>query len=93
LTDSPVATFANHRGVVPVLWVFVALASIELVAVHLILATRWPTLAWWLSIVTAASIVWLVSWALSWKRRPHELHVAHLRLHMGSLRRWVSRGR
>jgi hypothetical protein len=85
MTTAPVATFANHRGVVPMLWVFVTLACMELLAVHLFVAVKWPALAWPLSAVTLLSIIWLVRWLLSWKHRPHELDASRLRLHMGSL--------
>jgi hypothetical protein len=40
------STFAYHRGVAPMAWVLFGLASIELVVVHLLVALRWPWLAW-----------------------------------------------
>ncbi|PZQ22040.1 MAG: hypothetical protein DI569_09650 [Sphingopyxis macrogoltabida] len=78
--------FGNHRGVVPLLWAFFGLATIEMLAVHLFVALRWPLIGWPLSIASFLSIVWLIGWIRSWQRLPHELHADVLRLHMGSLR-------
>jgi len=79
-------TFANHRGVVPMLWVFAGLAVLEMLAVHLFVALKWPAIGWPLTILSGLSIVWLVGWIRSWSRLPHELLPDRLRLHMGSLR-------
>ena len=78
--------FANHRGVQPLLWAMAGLALLELAVVHLFLALKWPRLAWPVSLVTLAGVVWLVRWIVSWKHCPHELDGAALRLRMGSLR-------
>jgi len=87
MIPGPVATFANHRGVAPLLWVFVVLASIELLAGHLLVGLKWPRGAWFLSGITALSLVWLVHWIASWKRLPHVLEGDRLRLYMGSMRK------
>lgn len=79
-------TFANHRGVVPMLWVFAGLAVLEMLAVHLFVALKWPAIGWPLTILSGLSIIWLVGWIRSWSRLPHELLPDRLRLHMGSLR-------
>lgn len=79
-------TFANHRGVVPLLWVFAGLAVLEMLAVHLFVALKWPAIGWSLTILSGLSVIWLVSWIRSWPRLPHELLPDRLRLHMGSLR-------
>jgi len=86
MTHGPGHTFANHRGVVPMLWVFVALAGCELIGAHLLLALWSPRAAWVLSGLTLLSVIWLLRWIASWKRHPHELTAECLRLHMGSLR-------
>jgi hypothetical protein len=52
------------------LWVFVALASAELVIVHLVLVLWKPWLAWTLSALSFATIVWTVGVILSFRRRP-----------------------
>jgi hypothetical protein len=86
MTQASAHTFANHRGVVPMLWVIVVLAGCELVGAHLLLALWSPMAAWVLSALTLAGVVWLVRWIASWKRLPHELTDDRLRLHVGSLR-------
>lgn len=79
-------TFANHRGVVPMLWAFFGLATLEFIVVHLFVALKWPWIGWPLSIASALTIVWLVGWIRSWPRLPHVLEGDRLVLHMGSLR-------
>jgi hypothetical protein len=86
MTHGPALTFANHRGVVPMLWAFVVLASCELVGAHLLLGLWSAKVAWVASGLTLLTEIWLVRWVLSWKRLPHELSDDRLRLHMGSLR-------
>ena len=81
----PAVTFDNHRGVVPMLGVFAGLATIEMLVVHLVAAAHWPRLAWPLTALTLASVVWLAWWIASWKRLPHRLRDGVLRLNMGSL--------
>ncbi len=78
--------FECHRGIQPMLWVFVALAAMELLVVHLFVALRWPATGWPLSIASALSIAWLVFWTNSFRTRPYELDANMLRLHFGSLR-------
>ena len=79
-------TFANHRGVVPMLWVMVGLACTELVVVHGLLLMLWPKIVWPLSVATLLSIIWLIGWIRSWARLPHRLDKDVLQLHCGSLR-------
>lgn len=78
--------FSYHRSLSPLMWVFVALASIELVAVHLFLALKWPWLAWPLSVLTLMSLLWLVRLIRSFRSLPHRLEAGQLTLHLGSLR-------
>lgn len=79
-------TFANHRGVVPMLAAFAGLATLELLLVHLFVALKWPRIGWPLTVVSAISLVWLIAWIRSWRRMPHELDGNLLILRMGSLR-------
>ena len=79
-------SFAGHRGIVPMLSVLATLAVIEMLVVHLFVSLTWPWLAWSLTIVTAASIVWLARFITSFKRCPHTIEADQLRLRMGSLR-------
>lgn len=68
------------------LGVFVALATVELLVLHLAIGSHWPRLAWPLTALNFASVVWLVRWIASWKQLPHRLGDGVLRLNMGSLR-------
>lgn len=62
--------FFYHRAVAPMMWVLVALATIELLVVHSLLAFWLPWLAIVLSAATVAGIVWLVLAIWSMKRLP-----------------------
>jgi hypothetical protein len=55
-------TFDNHRGVVLMLGVFAALATIELLVVHPVAVVHWPGLAWPVSAINLAGLVWIVGW-------------------------------
>jgi hypothetical protein len=68
------------------LWAFAALATIELLVVHLFVSVKWPALAWGLSLVTALSLIWLVRFITSFKRCPHVIEGEKLKLRFGSLR-------
>ncbi len=85
MTVTPEA-FSGHRGITPMLWAFAALATIELLVVHLLVSLKWPALAWVLSVLTLLSIAWLIRFITSFKRCPHVLDADKLRLRMGSLR-------
>ncbi|MCY7397865.1 MAG: hypothetical protein LH466_03370 [Sphingomonas bacterium] len=79
-------SFSGHRGIAPMLSVLAALAVIEMLVVHLFVSLKWPSVAWLLTIVSTASIIWLVRFITSFKRCPHTIDADHLRLRMGSLR-------
>lgn len=68
------------------MWAFCSLAVIELVVVHVLVALRWPAIGWPLTVLSAASIVWLVFWIGSFRRLPHELTGGTLILRLGSLK-------
>lgn len=89
MNNSSATTFANHRGVVPMLWAFFGIATLEMVVVHLFVALKWPWIGWPLTIASALSIIWLVGWIRSWPRLPHRLQDGVLTLHMGSLRHYA----
>ena len=79
--------FSYHRSVAPILWAFVALASLELVVVHLLVALLWSRIAALaVSIVTLASVGWLVSTIASMKRLPVTLDGRTLVMRVGTLR-------
>lgn len=67
------------------MWVFFALATIELFAVHLLVATRWPAVGWPLSIVSACGALWIALLIRSLPRRPHRIEGKKLALNFGSL--------
>lgn len=49
--------FANHRGIEPLLWMFVALATIELLVVHVVVSSHWRRAALPLTAVTGLSLL------------------------------------
>jgi hypothetical protein len=81
--------FAYHRSLAPMLWVFVALASAELVIVHLLLVLWKPWLAWTLSALSFATIGWIVGVILSFRRRPVRIADGALVMRAGALKRIV----
>lgn len=79
--------FAYHRGMAPIMWVFLSLALIELGVVHLLVALRWPAIGWPLSILSAIGVVWIVLLIRSFARYPHRIEGDTLVLHLGNMRR------
>lgn len=79
--------FSYHRAVAPMMWVFVALASVELVVSHLLvgLFLGWIA-ALVLSVLTLASIVWLVSAIAAMRRLPVTLDTDRLVMRAGTLK-------
>lgn len=68
------------------MWVFFALALIELFAVHLLVATRWPAVGWPLSILSGCAVLWIALLIRSLPRRPHRIEGGSLVLNLGSQR-------
>jgi hypothetical protein len=62
--------FGYSRSLAPTMWVFVALAAIELFVVHFLVSIWSVTAALILSVLTLAAMAWLVALVLSFKRRP-----------------------
>lgn len=86
--------FSYHRAVAPLMWVFVGLASIELVVVHLLVAMWRPRVALALSALSLLSMLWLVSVIRSFKRLPVVIEQDRLVVRVGTLKRIdVPRGR
>lgn len=79
-------TFDYHRSVAPMMWAFVGLATIEGLAVHLLLSLRWPWMAWPLSLLSVSVVAWLVVLIRSFERLPHALSHDVLTLRAGRLR-------
>lgn len=78
--------FHYHRGIAPMMWVFVALAAVELLAVHLVLSLKWHALAWPLSALSLVTMFWLVRWIGSMKRLPHLLSEDRIAVKLGTFR-------
>ena len=68
------------------MWVFVGLASVEVVVVHGLLAVWLPWLALTLSIVTVAGIGWLVLAIGSMKRRPVLIDDERVLMRVGTIK-------
>ena len=69
------------------MWVFVCVASVELVVVHLLVALWRPWAAAVLSVLTVASIVWLVGVIRSFRRLPVLIEDDRLVMRVGTLAR------
>lgn len=79
-------TFAYHKSVAPLMWVFVAIAATELAVVHLLVAmwSSWAALA--LSTVTFGAILWLINAIRSFKRLPVQIADGLLLMRAGTLK-------
>ena len=79
--------FPYHRSLAPMMGVFLALASIELVVVHLLVALWRPWVALLLSLFSLATIAWLVALIRSFKRLPVRIADGTLIMRAGNLHR------
>lgn len=78
--------FTYHRALAPMLWAFVALGVMELLLVHLLLALlSSPIAALVASLLTLATLVWLILFIRSLKRLPVTLDETGLVLRTGTL--------
>ena len=84
--DKSATTFAGSRADTPMLWALAALATLETLVVHLFVWLKWPTVAWVLTVVSVAFLIWLVRMIGSLKRLPHSIEGDRLVLRLGSLR-------
>ena len=82
--------FAYHRSVAPLMWVLVAIASVELLVSHFLVAllVGW-TVALVLSALTLASVIWLVTVIAAMRRLPVLLDDRTLTMRAGSLKQVV----
>lgn len=78
--------FAYHRAVAPMMWVLVAIGCVEFVVVHFLIAMWHPGVAIMLSIVSLASIAWLVLQIRSFARLPVEIGGGRLVMRVGRIR-------
>ena len=79
-------TFAYHRAVAPMMWVLLALATLELAVVHLLVALWNPVVAVVLSVVSLAGIGWLLVVLRSFRRLPVRLEADALLMRVGTLK-------
>lgn len=78
--------FSYHRALAPMLWAFVALGLMELFVVHLLLALLWSmTAALIASLLTLASLAWLLTSIRSLKRLPVTVDDIEVVMRTGSL--------
>lgn len=78
--------FTYHHGVAPLLWVFVGLAVIELLVVHLLVSLWNPTLGLILSALTIGGVGWLIHAIIGMARRPVLIADDHVLLRVGTLK-------
>ncbi len=79
-------TFAYHRAVAPMMWVLLALATLELAVVQLFVALWSPVVALALSAVSLAGIGWLLLALRSFRRLPVRLEADALLMRVGTLK-------
>ena len=79
--------FPYHRSLAPMMGVFLALAGIELVVVHLLVALWRPWVALLLSLFSLATIAWVVALIRSFKRLPVRIAGGILIMRAGNLHR------
>ena len=80
-------TFSYHRAVAPMMWIFVAVAGVELVVTHLLVALWRPGVALTLSAMTVPGVIWLIGAIRSFRRLPVLIEADRLVLRTGTLMR------
>ena len=85
--DPPPApeAFFYHRALAPMLWAMTALGTVELFVVHLIVSIWSPVAALVLSVLTVASLAWLILLIRSLQRRPVLIESHQLTMRTGRL--------
>lgn len=80
------ASFAYHRSLAPMMWVFAVLVLIETAVVHLLVALWHPWVAVGLSALSLPVLVWLVLLIRSFRREPVRIADGQLHWPAGRLR-------
>lgn len=80
------ATFSYHRAIAPMMWMLVALMTVEMLVVHALLAFWWPRVALVLTLVSFGMIAWLVRAVRSFRHLPVLVDGDRLVLRAGTLR-------
>lgn len=75
--------FPYHRGLAPMMWMFVLLAAAELAIVHFLVSLWSVPAALILSVLTLASIVWMIALIRSFRRLPVRIEGDRLVLRAG----------
>ncbi len=78
-------SFGYHGRLAPILWVFIALATIELLVVHFLISFWSVAAAAILSLLSLATILWLVLLIRSMKRLPVAVEEDRLLMRTGRL--------
>jgi hypothetical protein len=78
--------FAYHRSLAPMMWVFFALALLEMIVVHFFVGLFWPWVAIALSLVSLAGVVWIGPVIASFKNRPVAIADDALTMRCGTLK-------
>lgn len=81
----PAELYHYHRQAAPMLWVFAALAFVELGVIHLLLSHWSSAAAYVLDAVSGAALLALLALIFSLRRRPVEFGAAGLRVRAGWL--------
>ena len=84
-TTSTALQFAYHRVVAPLLWMLVAIGSVELVVTHVLLSFWSRPAALVLSAVTLIALGWLVRGILAMRTRPVLLDGNRLVMRVGTI--------
>lgn len=85
-SPSNTLTFAYSRAVAPMIWVLLALATLELGVVHLPVALWSPAVALVLSVMSLAEIGWLLLAVRSFRRLPVRLDADGVLMRVGTLK-------
>jgi len=83
--SEPTLSFGYHAKLAPLLWAFIGLATIELLVVHFLISFWSGTAAAILSLLSLATILWLVLLIRSMKRLPVVVGSDQLLMRTGSL--------
>jgi hypothetical protein len=79
--------FAYHRSLAPLMWVFVALASLEALVVHPVMSALDWRVALALTAISVSSIAWFVLLIRSFKRLPVMVGEGQVLFRAGTLRK------
>jgi len=78
--------FSYGRALAPLMWAFAAILTVELVVVHLLVLLLWSQLAAWiLSVLSFATLVWVVLLIRSFPRLPVLVDAQGVTMRVGTL--------